>query len=87
MDATERELVADLIASVRTLASQTMLLHLHLGALRSLLVEAGLISEAQFTAAVTALEASSTADAMTSRHAPTVDDVFDHLLRRLERLT
>jgi hypothetical protein len=43
MDATERELVADLIASVRTFASQTMLLHLHLGALRSLLVEAGLI--------------------------------------------
>jgi hypothetical protein len=86
LDAGERELVADVIGSVRTLAAQMLTLHLHLGALRSLLVEKGILTEAEFSAAVAALEASSTADAIMSHDAPTVDEAFENLLRRLDRL-
>jgi len=87
LDAIERQLVADVIASVRTLATQMVSLHLHLGALRSVLAEKGVLSEAEFRAAVVTLEATSAADEIVSRDAPTVDEAFDDLLRRLERLT
>ena len=50
MDAREREVVADLIESVRTLASQTLTLHLQLGAVRTILARKGTMSEAELGA-------------------------------------
>jgi type II secretory pathway predicted ATPase ExeA len=87
LDASERELIADVIGSVRTVAAQLVALHLQLGAIRSLLVKKGTISEAEYSAAVMALESTSAADAILSRDAPAVEEAFDELLRRLERLT
>jgi hypothetical protein len=84
LDANERELVADIIGSVRTVAAQLVSFHLQLGAMRSLLVRKGTISEGEFSQAVTALEATSAAEEILSRDAPTVHEAFDDLLRRLE---
>jgi hypothetical protein len=87
LDASEREIVADVIGSVRTLAAQVVTLHLQLGAIRDLLARKGTISQAEFSAAMTALEATSSADEILNLDAPTVHDAFDDLLRRLERLS
>jgi len=50
LDASEREILTDLIGAVRTLAAQTLTLHLQFGAVRTILGRNGTISEAEFTA-------------------------------------
>ena len=86
LDARERELLGDVIRSVRTVANHLISVHLHLGAIRSLLIRHGTITESEYTAAVTALETTSAADEMLSRGAATVEEAFEDLLRRLEGL-
>jgi hypothetical protein len=85
LDASEREILTDLIGALRTLAAQTLTLHLQLGAVRTILGRKGTISEAEFTATLTELEAISSADEVLSGESPSVDEVFDGLLRRLQR--
>jgi hypothetical protein len=86
LNVSERELVADVIGSLRTVAAQVLSLHLQLGAIRSLLVKKGTMTEAEYTTAVASLEVTSAADAILSRDAPAGDETFDELLRRLEQL-
>ena len=57
MDASEREILTDLIGAVRPLAAQTLTLHLQPGAVRTIPVRNGTISEAEFTVTLTKLEA------------------------------
>ena len=83
MDAREREVVADLIESVRTLASQTLTLHLQLGAVRTILARKGTMSEAELSATLAQLEAVSAADAFLSNDS--VDETFDRLLHRVQQ--
>jgi hypothetical protein len=85
LDAGDREVLVDLIGSVRTLAAQVVTLHLQLGAMRALLARKGTISETEFSTAFAELEASTAADALLDETAPDVKDVFDDLLRRLGR--
>lgn len=85
LDVMEREILADLIGSVRTLAGQVLALHLQLGAVRALLAKKGTISEAELSAVLIALEGTSSAEALLDRDAPNVDELFDGLLQRLER--
>ena len=85
-DASERELIADLIGSVRTVAGQLVALHLQLGAMRALLARKNMISEAEFRATFTELDAVSSTEAVLTRDFPDVtEDVFEELLRRLRR--
>jgi hypothetical protein len=51
LSADEREIVSDLIGSIRTLAAHVMTLHLQLGAVRTLLARKGTISDAEVQAA------------------------------------
>jgi len=85
LDAHEKEVLLDLIGSVRSLAAQLLTLHLQLGAVRTILARKGTMSEAELSATLTELEAISAADELLSRDRPTVDDVFDGLLRRLQQ--
>jgi hypothetical protein len=85
LDASDREVLVDLIGSVRTLAAQVLTLHLQLGAMRALLARKGTISESEFAAAFAELEATSAADVLLDEAAPDVNEVFDDLLRRLGR--
>jgi hypothetical protein len=85
LDAVEREIVADLIGAVRTLAGQVLTLHLQLGAVRTLLAYKGTISEPELSAVLKELEGSSAVDEVLNRDAPSVDEAFDGLLSRLER--
>jgi hypothetical protein len=79
----ERELVADLIGSVRTLAAHVITLHLQLGAVRTLLARKGTISDAEVQAAFAELNVlASTEEALSLTSA---DAVFDALLERLNR--
>jgi hypothetical protein len=82
MDATEREVVVDLIESVRSLASQVLTLHLQLGAVRTILARKGTMSEAELSATLTRLEAVTSVDEFMSNDK--VDEMFDHLLRRIQ---
>ena len=82
MDAHEREVVVDLIESVRRLANQVLTLHLQLGAVRTILARKGAMSEAEFSATLAQLETISTADELLSNDS--VDEAFDRLLRRVE---
>ena len=84
LDPREREIVSDLISAVRTLAAQVLAVHLQLGAVRTLLARKGTISEAELGVALTELDAISSADELLNRSTPSVDDVFEGLLRRLE---
>ena len=84
LDPREREIVSDLISAVRTLAAQVLALHLQLGAVRTLLARKGTISEAELGVALTELDAISSAEELLNRSTPSVDDVFEGLLRRLE---
>jgi hypothetical protein len=85
LDASDREVLVDLIGVVRTLAAQVLTLHLQLGAMRALLARKGTISESALAAAVAELEAASAADALLDEAAPDVNEVFEDLLRRLGR--
>ena len=83
MHATEREVLIDLIDSVRTLAKYTLRLHLQLGAIRTLLERQGTISHAELEAALTELGTMTTLDELTDAGAPSADESFDNMLRRL----
>jgi hypothetical protein len=43
------------------------------------------MSEAEFSATLTELETVSSADALLSRDGPSIDEVFDRLLRQLQQ--
>jgi hypothetical protein len=85
LDSSDREVLVDLIESVRTLAAQVLTLHLQVGAMRALLARKGTLSESELAAAFAELEASASADALLDEAAPDVNEVFDDLLRRLRR--
>jgi hypothetical protein len=84
MDSIERQVLADLIASVRTLAKHTLTLHLQLGAVRTLLVRKGTMSETELRAAVAELGAVASLDELINPEAPSPDAIFEELLQRLE---
>jgi hypothetical protein len=83
MDAREREVVADLIESVRSLASQTLTLHLQLGAVRTILARKGTMSEAELSATLTRLEAVTSVEELMSNDR--VDEIFDDLIERVQK--
>jgi hypothetical protein len=82
MDVHEREVVVDLIESVRRLANQVLTLHLQLGAVRTILARKGAMSEAELSATLAQLETISIADELLTNDS--VDEAFDRLLRRVE---
>jgi hypothetical protein len=84
MDSHEREVVVDVIDSVRCLANQVLTLHLQIGAVRTILARKGTMTEAELSATLAQLETISTADEILSNDS--VDETFDRLLRRIERL-
>jgi hypothetical protein len=79
--ADEREIVSDLIHSVRTLAAQVMTLHLQLGAVRALLARKGTISDAEVQAAFAELNVVASAEELLNL--TSTDATFDALLERL----
>jgi hypothetical protein len=83
MDASEREITADLISAVRILATHVMTLHLQLGAVRTLLARKGAISDAEVQAAFAELNVVASAEEVLSL--TSTDAVFDALLERLNR--
>ena len=83
MDAREREVIVDLIESVRSLASQVLTLHLQLGAVRTILARKGTLSEAEVSATLAKLEVVSSADEFLSNDS--VDEMFDGLVRRVQQ--
>ena len=83
MDTSDREVLIDLIGSVRTLAAQVLTLHLRMGALRALLARRGTISEDELASTFAELEVTTAADALVDESAPDVNEVFDDLIRRL----
>jgi hypothetical protein len=82
MDANEREVVIDVIESVRRLANQVLTLHLQLGAVRTILARKGTMTEAELSATLAKLETISAVDEIVSNDS--VDEKFDRLLRRME---
>ena len=83
MDSAEKEVLTDLIEAVRTLAKQTLSLHLQLGAVRTLLARKGTITSAELSLVLTELNAMTTLDELTAADAPDPDVIFDGLLSRL----
>jgi hypothetical protein len=83
MDAREREVIVDLIESVRSLAGQVLTLHLQLGAVRTILARKGTVSEAEVSATLAQLEVVSSADEILSNDS--VDEMFDGLVRRVQQ--
>ena len=81
--ADEREIVSDLISSVRTLAAHVMTLHLQLGAVRTLLARKGTISDAEVQAAFAELNVVASAEEVLDL--TSTDAVFDELVERLNR--
>jgi hypothetical protein len=85
MDSVEKEVLADLIEAVRTIAPQTLSLHLQLGAVRTLLARNGTISNAELRSVLTELNAMTALDEIAAADvAPDPDEVFDRLLSRLQ---
>jgi hypothetical protein len=82
--ANEREIISDLIGSVRTLAAHVMTLHLQLGAMRTLLARKGTVSDAELQAAFAELKAVASAEEVLNL--TSIDTVFDELLERLNRV-
>jgi hypothetical protein len=83
LDASEREITADLISAVRTVAAHVMTLHLQLGAVRTLLARKGTISDAEVQAAFAELNVVASAEEVLSL--TSTDAVFDELVERLIR--
>ena len=83
MDSSERQVLLDLIAVVRTLANQTLTLHLQLGAVRALLARKGVVTTAELEVALAELSTMTAIDEFTASSRPDPDEVFDDLLRRL----
>ena len=84
MDSTDRQVLLDLIAVVRTLANQVLTLHLQLGAVRALLARKGVVPTAELEAALTELDALTAIDECSASGRPHPDEVFDDLQRRLD---
>jgi hypothetical protein len=85
MDSVEKEVLADLIEAVRTIAPQTVSLYLQLGAVRTLLARNGTISNAELRSLLTELNAMIALDEIAAADvAPDPDEVFDRLLSRLQ---
>jgi hypothetical protein len=83
LSADEREIVSDLISSVRTLAAIVMTLHLQLGAVRTVLARKGTISDAEVQAAFAELNVVASAEELLDL--TSTDAVFDELVERLNR--
>lgn len=83
MDASEREIIADVISAVRTLAAHMLTLHLQLGAVRTLLARKGTISDAEVQAAFAELNVVASTEEVLDL--TSTDAVFDELLERLNR--
>jgi hypothetical protein len=83
LNADEREIISDVISSVRTLAGHVMTLHLQLGAVRTLLARKGTISDAEVQAAFAELNVVASTEEVLSF--TSTDAVFDELLERLNR--
>ena len=83
IDASEREIVTDLISAIRTLAAHVMTFHLQLGAVRTLLARKGTISDAEVQDAFAELNAVASAEEVLTL--TSTDAVFDELLERLDR--
>jgi hypothetical protein len=83
LSADEREIVSNLIGSVRTLATQVLTLHLQLGAVRTLLARNGVISDAEVQAAFAELNVVASAEEVLNL--TSTDAVFDELVERLNR--
>jgi hypothetical protein len=83
MDALEREVMIDLIGSVRSLARQVLTLHLQLGAVRTILARKGTMSEAELSATLTRLEAVTSVEELMSNDR--VDEIFDDLIERVQK--
>jgi hypothetical protein len=83
LTADEREIISDLIGSVRTLAAHVMTLHLQLGAVRTLLARKGTITDAEVQAAFAELNVVASAEEVLDL--TSTDAVFDELLERLNR--
>ena len=83
LSATEREVVSDLIASVRTLAAQVLTLHLQLGAVRTLLARKGTLTDAEVQTAFAELNVVASAEEVLTL--TSTDAVFDALAERLNR--
>jgi hypothetical protein len=84
LDPTEREVVASLIGSVRTVAAQLVSLHLQLGAMRSLLAKKQMMTDDEFHAAFAELEAMASTEERLRDFPDVMADVFEELLRRLQ---
>jgi hypothetical protein len=82
--AEEREVLIDLIRTVRTVSSHLLTLHLQLGAVRAVLAQKGLVTEAELDATVIELDALTKTEQVVDPASPNIDRVFADLLRRLE---
>jgi len=85
LNAAEREILAQLIRAVQTLAHQTLTVHLQLGAVRAILARKGTVTATEFTAALRDLDTMTLAGELVGA-VPTTEDFFNDLLRRLEGL-
>jgi hypothetical protein len=81
-DASERQILAELIRASQTLARQILAVHLGLGAVRAILARKGTVTETEFRAALGELDAMSSAHELLGAM-PTTDEFFAELLRRL----
>jgi hypothetical protein len=84
LNAGEREVLADLIRAVQTLAQQILTVHLQLGAVRALLARKGIVTETEVRTALTELDAISSAGELLGT-IPTTEEFFTNLLRRLQQ--
>jgi hypothetical protein len=82
--AADRAVLIDLIRTVRTVSRHLLTLHLQLGAVRAVLAQKGLVTEAELNATVAELDALTTTEQIVDPAAPNVDRLFADLLRRLE---
>jgi hypothetical protein len=85
--AEEREVLIDVIRTVRRVTAHVLTLHIQLGAVRTVLARKGTVSESEFNGAFLELDALSAADEAIDAAAPTVDTLFADLLSRLERVS
>jgi hypothetical protein len=85
LDMAEREILAQVIRAVQTLAQQLPIVHLQLGAVRSILARKGTITETEFRAALSQLDSMSLTGELLGI-VPTTEEFFADLLRRLEEL-
>ena len=83
LSADEREIVSNLISSVRTLAAHVLTLHLQLGAVRTLLARKGMVTDAEVQAAFAELNVVASVEEVLTL--TSTDAVFDELLERLNR--